>query len=71
MIISLSTAASNEVVRVRRSLQFGSDTPLQKNRNKSPLKAAVTPRRSNTSFEPLMEFTTPSKAKGMESPLLF
>ncbi|XP_057381286.1 uncharacterized protein LOC130703854 [Daphnia carinata] len=53
---------SNEVVRVRRSLQFGAEIPLQKIRSKSPSKGAYTPRKLNTSFEPLTEFTTPSKA---------
>ncbi|KAI9549955.1 hypothetical protein GHT06_005226 [Daphnia sinensis] len=53
---------SSEVVRVRRSLQFGAEVPLQKNRSKSPCKGAYTPRKLNTSFEPLTEFTTPSKA---------
>lgn len=51
---------SNEVVRVRRSLQFGAEIPLQKNRSKSPCKGAS--RKLNTSFEPIAEFTTPSKA---------
>ncbi len=56
----------NEVVRVRRCLQFGGiDAPLKKTRIKSPSKVSFTPKKLKTSFEPLAEFTTPSKATGM------
>ncbi len=56
----------NEVGKVRRSLQFGSETPRHKTRNKSPTKVLKSPasHRLDTSFQPLLELCTPSKPVG-------